>query len=127
LKRNFSVVVKNYEGHPFVRPVYEFDEAGIPVMGANGQQKFVKHEPMTLRIFALEALAGRWRGEDNMTVEEASKRMKLHDKLAFATGDTEITGEEGLLILDCLRKQGSTPIVIGRMKELLDTDPPQTH
>lgn len=125
MKRNFDVQVKNYDGRINVRAIFEYDAAGLPVVDANGQPKFSHHEPMTLRLYALDALAGRWRGEENLTIEDAHKRMKLYDKLAFSTdGEVDIDGKEGQMILDCLVKQGRDPIVIGRMKDLIDTDPP---
>lgn len=124
MKRNFDAVVRAFDGRPHVKQVFAFDpKTGMPVI-ENGAHKFSHHEPMTLRLYALDALAGRWRGEESMTVEEAHQRMKLHDKLAFAKdGVVEIDGKEGQMILDCLLKQGREPIVVGRMKELIDTDP----
>jgi hypothetical protein len=76
---------------------------------------------MTLRSYALEALGGRWKGDENLSHDELWKRMKLCDKLLFA-GDVEcdITADEGKMILDCLNKQMVTPLVFGRMKELID-------
>lgn len=124
MKRNFNVQVKDHDGRLHVRPVMKFDgETGMPVMDGD-KQVFSHFEPLTLKLYALDALAGRWRGEENMSNDEMWKRMKLHDKLAFSIDEpVEITSDEGKMILDALNKQGRTPIVIGRMKELIDTDP----
>lgn len=124
MKRNFNVIVRDFDGHPFVRPVMQYaHDTGMPIM-ENGAHAFSHHEPMTLRLYALDALAGRWRGEEGLTNDDLWKRMKLHDKLAFAGNEpVEITSDEGKMVLDALNKQGRSPIVIGRMKDLIDTDP----
>jgi hypothetical protein len=125
LKRNFEVKVKNHEGRPHVRAVFKYDEeSGMPLMDDKGNHSFSHHEPMTLRLYALNALSGRWKGDDNLSVADAHTRMKLHDRIAFAPdGVVELEGKDGQLILDCLIKQGCDPIVVGRMKDMLDTDP----
>lgn len=127
MKRNFNVVVKDHEGHPHVRRVFKYDDKGMPVLEkVNGEERhtFDHFEPMTLRSYALDALAGRWRGEEGMSNEDLWKRMKLHDKLAFGD-EVDIKAEEGQMILDAMNKQGLSALVIGRMKDLLDTDPPK--
>lgn len=128
MKRDFNVVVKDYEGRPFVRHVFEYDEKGMPVTEKEGpmkgQQKFKCFEPLTLRLYALEAVGGRWRGEDNMTVEQAKKRLALYDKLTFSPdGVVDVSNDEVTMINECLLKQGRDPIVIGRMAIMLETDP----
>lgn len=128
MKRNFDVQVRDYDGHPFVRQVFEYDEKGMPVIEKDGptkgQHKSKGFEPLTLRLYALEAIGGRWRGEDGMTVEQAKKRLVLYDKLTFTTdGVVDLTSEEATMINECLLKQGRDPIVIGRMAIMLETDP----
>lgn len=123
MKRNFNVVVKNSDGRPHVRALSKYDEDGMPVI-ENGQPAFDKYEPMTLRQYALDALAGRWKGEENMSNEDMWKRMKLHDRISFANkDDVELTSDEGKTIVDALNHQGSTVLVVGRMKDLFETDP----
>lgn len=125
MKRNFNEAVKNYDGRPTVRVVVQYDQVtGLPVVDENGNQKFSHYEPMTLRLYAMDAVAGRWRGEENLSIEDMSKRTALLDKLIAADNEAaDITTEEGQMILECLRKQGREPYIIGRMKKLLDTDP----
>jgi hypothetical protein len=122
MKRNFNIGVNNYDGFPLVRIVYKHDAAGIPVI-ENGGQVFDHHEPMTLRLFALEALSRRLPGDENLPIDEAVARMKLHDKIAAADGAVEIDIKEAELVLSCLNRQGRDPLVIARMKHVLDTDP----
>lgn len=128
MKRNFDVQVKDYEGRPFVRPTYEYTEEGLPVLETEGQmkgmQKFKKHEPLTLRTYALDALAGRWRGEDSLTIKQMTERIKLYDKIAFSKdGVVDIDNDESQMILDCLNKQGREPLIIARMSAMLNSDP----
>ena len=125
MKRDFNVVVKDFEGRPHVRPLYRYDDAGMPLM-EGGRQVFDRHVPMTLATYALDALAGRWRGEESLSNEDMWKRMKLHDKIATAVampGPIELTSDEGKILMDALNHQGAAALVIGRMKDLLDTDP----
>lgn len=126
MKRNFNAAVKDFDGNPHVRPMYKHDEKGMPVVNERNERVFSHFAPITLRTYAIEALGGRWKGEESLSNDEMWKRMKLCDRLTFAgDGDTEITLEEGKLILDCLNKQMATPIVIGRMKDLIENDPEQ--
>lgn len=124
MKRNFEVVVTHHDGRPHVRQVFKYEEkTGLPVL-KDGAHEFDKFMPMTLRQYAIDALAGRWKGEENMSRDDAWKRMKLHDKIAFNTdGAVELTADEGKMILDALDHMQASPIVIGRMKDLIDTDP----
>lgn len=123
MKRNFEVIVKDHEGRAHIRRMDKYDESGMPMI-ENGAPVFDKFVPMTLRQYALDALAGRWKGEENISHEESWKRMKLHDKLAFSLdGEVELNGEEGKMILDAMNHSMKPPVVIGRMKNLLDTDP----
>ena len=98
----------------------------MPVVNDKGEQVFSHLEPMTLRAYAVEALGGRFKGEESVSNDELWKRMKLCDRLTFAgDAECEITVDEGKLILDCLNKAGQTPLVIGRMKDIIDADPEQ--
>lgn len=126
MKRNFNIVVRDFEGTPHVRAVMKYDEkTGMPVT-ENGRHAFSHHVPMTLATYAMDALAGRWRGEESLSNDEMWKRMKLHDKIAtgVTTGEAiEITGDEGKALLEALNHKGESALVIGRIKDLLDTDP----
>lgn len=123
MKRNFNIPVVNYDGRPYVRPVYKFDAAGVPIT-TNGMPEVERHEPMTLRLYALDALAGRWRGEEGMSIEESHKRFQLLQKISAAgDGDVDLDGAETQMILTALKNQGRDHTVVGRMKLLFDTDP----
>lgn len=124
MKRNFNVVVRNSDGHPHVREIFKYDEkSGMPVT-ANGAPVFDRYEAMTLRQYAIEALGGRWRGEDTMSNVDLWKRMKLHDQFVFSIdGVVELSNEDATLVLDALNRQGRPPLVVGRMKDLIDNDP----
>jgi len=122
MRRDFSAEVLGADGRPYVRPVVKYDAAGVPVH-KDGQPEFSHYEKMTLRSFALEALSGRWKGEENMTIEDSSKRIKLYDKLCFSKDSViDLDAAECTLIVECLNKQGRDPLVIYRMKAMLDTD-----
>jgi hypothetical protein len=123
MKRDFNQVMLNFDQRPYIRPMGKFDAEGLPVT-KDGQPEFSHYEKMTLRTFALEALAGRWKGDENMTVDESTRRARLYDKLCFTTdGVVDIDNAEAQMLLDCLLKQGRDPIVVARMKHLLDSDP----
>lgn len=124
MKRNFKTVVQNFDGQPCVRPVFKFDETGMPVTEKTGQQVFDHYEPMTYRTYALDALSGRWRGEENMAIDDIMKRGKLIEKLTMSMdGVVEIDADESKMIVDCLIKQGRDVFIIAKMKAMLDKDP----
>lgn len=121
--RDFNTPVLTYDGRPTHRPIVVYDSHGLPVM-KDGQPILDRYEIMTLKVYALDALSGRWQADRDLTVEQARERTNLVDKLiASKDGKVEISVKEGQLILDCLRNQGRDPIVIARMANMLDTDP----
>lgn len=119
MKRNLNVVHKNHEGRPIVRPVYKFDESDMPIMTKTGTQEIAGYEPVTMRLLAINAVGGRWRGDESMTIAQAKARTVLYDKLV-ADGDVELDDEEPKMILDCMLRQGLDPVSVGRMAALLD-------
>ena len=129
MKRNFNVVVKDSDGRPHVRSVMKFDDKGLPVLekdaAGNMKQAFSHFEEMTLRTYAVDCLAGRWKGEEDMTPKQAVERMKLHDKLVFAPdGVVDLTQDEANILMKAMECQRGSPIVLARMQILIDTDPP---
>lgn len=125
MKRNFNVVVKNYDGRPNFRAIMRYDETtGLPMLAKDGRQEFSHHEPMTLRTYAIDALSPRLEGDQNMTVTQARDRTKLLDKLVFSVdGVVELDTTEGPMILDCMLRQGREPYIVARMATLIETDP----
>lgn len=122
MKKNFEVFVKNSDGRPHVRAVNKYQADGLPVV-ENGNVVFDKFIPMTLRQYAMDALATRTEADKGLSLEDGWKRMKLHDKLCFSDGEVDIKTEEAKMILDALNNAGQPPLVVGRMKDLLDNDP----
>ncbi len=126
MKRNFDEVVKDYDGHAKVRVMNKYDDAGMPVH-KDGAPEFSHYQPMTLRLYALDALHGRWRGEEGLDHKESRKRMDLADRIAFSTdGEVELTTDDTVMILTALKNQGREHLVVGRMTKLFDTDPAPT-
>lgn len=129
MKRNFDVVVKDFDGRPCIRAVFKYHEdTGLPVMedgpGGTKRQVFSHHQPMTLRLYALEALHGRWKGEEGLDHKESRKRMDLADKIAFSEdGVVELDNDEAQMILAALKHQGREHLVMGRMEKMLNSDP----
>lgn len=127
MKKNFAVIVKDAEGHAHVREVYAYDESGMPVMETKPDgrtaHKFQRLEPMDLRRYAIDTLAGRWKGEEAMTPGQAAERMRLHDKLAMAAdGIVDVTVDECKLLLSALEKRQPLPVVLDMMNTLVNTD-----
>jgi hypothetical protein len=124
MKRNFNVPVLDFEGRAHVRTVNKIDEKGVLKLDEKNQAVFSHFEPMTLRTYAMDALAGRWRGEDHMSVKDAVERMRIYDKLAAAQdGEVDISSEEGKLIVETALRKGDSAMVIARLQMLIDTDP----
>jgi hypothetical protein len=124
MKRNFNVPVLDFEGRAHVRTVNKIDEKGVLKLDEKNQAVFSHFEPMTLRTYAMDALAGRWRGEDQMSVKDAVERMRIYDKLAAAQdGEVDISSEEGKLIVETALRKGDSAMVIARLQMLIDTDP----
>ena len=124
MKRNFDVVVTDYDKRPRVRQVFKYDEDGLMVI-ENGQPQHSHFEKMTLRLYALDALATKHQNE-TISIPDAVKRAALHDKICFSTdGVVDITTEEATMILACLEKQGRDAIVLARMHKMLNDDPPK--
>lgn len=122
MKRNFDVPVLDYDGRPHVRPMFKFDEAGMPVM-KNGVQEFDKHVPMTLRTYALDALGGRWPKDVELGVDGGA-RMRCYNKICYSPGGAvELDAHEPGLILQALEHQGRGFVVVDAMQKMLSTDP----
>lgn len=122
MKRNFNVVVKDYDGRPHVRPIFKYQpETGLPVI-KNGEHEFSHHEPMTLRTYALDALGGRW-PKDEITGVDGAARMRVYHKLLMSDGNIEMTNEDGATIITALTNQGRSFVVIDAMQTLINTDP----
>jgi hypothetical protein len=84
---------------------------------------FDKFTPMTLRQYVIDTLANRGQKEE-LSIDDIGKRIKLHDRFVFSTdGVIELTVAEGTMIVEAMNKQDQAPLVIFRMKDLLDTDP----
>ena len=121
MKRDFSAVMKDYDGRARFRPIFLYDEAGSPVV-KDGQQEIERFEKLTLRVYALDALAAWWPGEER-TIPNATRRAGLYDKLCFSTdGMIDLTTDEAAHLLGALEKQGRDPIVLAAMKKMLDSD-----
>lgn len=130
MKRNFNVPVVGSDGVTHARVVFAYEPNGMPVMEldkASGRkvQAIDHYEPMTLKVYALDALAGRWRGEEDLGNDVLFQRGKLHDKICFGEkdGEVELVAADVALILDALNHQGQSALVITRMKAMLETDP----
>lgn len=128
MKRDFSAVVKDLDGNMHVRAVMQYDKTtGKPVMEVQGGAKvhaFSHHEPLTLRGYAMDALAGRWPGEEQMDRAVMSKRIKLYDKLCFSQdGAIELEASDFPIILDALYNQRVSSLVYARIEDMLNTDP----
>lgn len=126
MKRNFNVVQKDADGMAFVRARQKYDkDSGMPVYDEKGAIAFSHYEPMTLRLYALDALASRWKNEESMDSVTSEKRARLHDKLCFAPeGIVDLKTEDSTMILDAMKAQGVAHLIVGRMKMMLETDPP---
>lgn len=132
MKRNFNVVMKDPDGTPHVHKVFKTDEAGLPVLEAqtlpNGTvqkiQAFDRFEPMTMRRYVIDALSGRWAGEEKAPWSEVKKRGALLDRIIFSDGEVELDSTEVQIIKDALEHQGVTYYVMYRIGSMLDTDPP---
>jgi hypothetical protein len=130
VKRDFSAVVKDMDGKPHVRAVMKYDgTTGMPIMVTrNGQlvHDFDRHEPMTLRTYAMDALAGRW-PMDPPNIERGvlTHRVRLYDKLCFAPDAkaVELETHDLPVILDALYAQGVSALVYARIDAMLGTDP----
>ncbi len=124
MKRNFNIQVKDFDGTLHVRPKYKYDEKGLPLLDDKKANVFSHFEPMTLRTYAIDSLGARLKGEESVSNDELYKRMKLCDRLVFAgDAECEISSDEGRTILDCMNKANFSPLIIGRTKDLIDTDP----
>lgn len=122
MKRNFEVPVKDYDGRPHLRALLKYDAAGAPVMLPNGNQEIEKYVPATLRTYALDALAGRWPGEEKI---DGAERMRLYHKICFSKdGVVDVEPAEVGHLLQALTNQGRSFLVIDAMQTLLNTDPP---
>jgi hypothetical protein len=119
MKRNFNVPVIDFEGRSHVRPIMKYDDKGMPVV-KDGIHEFSHHEPMLLRHYALDTLAGRWQGEEKL---DGAPRMKLYHKICFAKdGIVEIEGTDIATIVTALTNQGRSFLVIDAMQQMLNTD-----
>lgn len=119
MKRNFDAVHMNHEGRPVVTATYKYDEANIPEINDKGSLIVTGYEPITMRVIALKAVGGRWKGDENMTIAQAKARTVLYDKLLNG-GEVYLGDDEPNMILDCMLRQGLDPVVIGRMAALLE-------
>lgn len=129
MKRNFNVVVKDLEDRPHLRQVMKYDkDTGMPVMEEVQGRKvhaFDRFEPMTLRQYALDALCGRWSGEDKAPWDQVKKRGELIDRITFSQdGWVELENADCQIIKDALEHSGATYYVMYRMGKMLETDPP---
>lgn len=127
MKKDFSPIVRNSDGHAHLRSVYKYDSQGMPVLkegpGGEPMQVFSHHEPMDLRRYAVDTLDGRWKGEDSMTPGQAAARIKLRDKIFSALdGIADITADECRILMEALEKRQPAPVVLAMMQQLVDTD-----
>jgi hypothetical protein len=134
VKRNFNVVMKDADGTPHVHKVFKTDEAGLPVLEAqtiNGVtqkiQVFDRFEPMTMRRYVIDALSGRWAGEEKAPWSEVKKRGALLDRIIFGDDEVELDSTEVQIIKDALEHQGVSYYVMYRIGSMLDTDPPKAE
>lgn len=127
MRRNFKVEVKDTTGRPYVRQVFKFDDKGMPVLETDAAGKqvhvFSHFEPMTLTQYAIDALEGRWRGDEDMNAKQAVERIKLRDRIALSSGECEISREEANMLIKALERQGVAPAVLAAMSNLIETDP----
>jgi hypothetical protein len=124
VKRNFDQVMKDPDGKPHVKKVFKTDERGLPVLDGKVQE-FSHFEPMTLRDYALDAVSGRWPGEDKAPWTEVKKRGEVIDKLMLTPHgeDIELDSTQVQIIKDALERQGVSFYVMYRIGTMLDTDP----
>jgi hypothetical protein len=136
VKRNFNVIVKDADGTPHVHKVFKTDEVtGLPVLESqtmpNGTvqkvQVFDRFEPMTMRRYVIDALSGRWAGEEKAPWSEVKKRGALLDRIIFGDGEVELDSTEVQIIKDALEHQGVSYYVMYRIGSMLDTDPPKAE
>lgn len=118
------------DGKPHVRAIMKYDETtGMPVMVTRGGQlvhDFDHHEPMTLRHYAMDALAGRWPMDaPNIDRSVLTHRARLYDRLCFAKDAkaVQLEAEDFPVILDALYAQGVSALVYARVESMLSTDP----
>lgn len=126
MKRNFKVVVKDHDGIPHFREVFKYDaKTGMPIMekAPDGilRHAFDHNEPVTLQWYALNALGGRWSGEERM---DGGDRMRLYNKICMSPdGVVDIDGTEIATIITALTNQGRSFVVVDAMQTMLNTDP----
>jgi hypothetical protein len=132
VKRNFNVVLTDPDGRPHVKKVFKVDGAGMPVLEQRSDggkvQEFDRFDPKTMRDYAIDALAGRWAGEDRAPWDQVKKRGALLDRLMFEpSGAIELDNADVQIIKDALEHQGASYHVMYRIGTMLDTDPKPTE
>jgi hypothetical protein len=120
MKRNFNHPVVDFDGRPHSRAVMQYDERGLPVI-KDGVHQVDHWEVVTLRFYALDALGGRWPGEERI---DGTDRMRVYHKICYATdGLVDLDASDPGIIIAALTNQGRSFVVVDAMQKMLAADP----
>jgi hypothetical protein len=123
VKRDFNVVVKNFDGSVIETQVLKTDRNGVHTVDEKGNMQFDRLEPVLLKKFLFDLLGGRMRGDDNISGAELMARYEVAGKIAAAgSGMTDLTDDDMRTITTVLEK-GASPLIYGMTKKILSTDP----
>lgn len=122
MKRDFNIVVRNFDGSVIENPVYETESNGVHRI-KDGQMQLRCIEPVKLKKFLFDLLGGRLKGDDNITGADLMARYAVANKIAVAgDGLTEIDDED-VKALTAVLDKGASPLIYGMTKALLNKDP----